>query len=149
MVGKFSDIVNDWCKATPQRVEEVYQTALGLLADELGTTESNGGKVPHLTGNLIQSLLASSSPIAMGSGGDKYAGSDPGAVIAQSDTSTPIFFGYQANYAHRLNYGFIGQDSLGRNVNQAGRRFVEYAVSMWPVMVKLANESVETTEKSR
>jgi len=34
-----------------------------------------------------------------------------------------------------MNYGFVGQDSLGRTYNQAGFGFAEDAASKWPAIV--------------
>ena len=46
-----------------------------------------------------------------------------------------------AAYVRRLEYGFVGQDSLGRNYDQAGRFFVTDNGKRWPrVVVKVAKE---------
>ena len=54
-----------------------------------------------------------------------------------------IMLGYQAIYARRVDGGFVGQDSLGRNYNQEGANFVAYAATQWPVMVALAAEEIQ------
>ena len=63
---------------------------------------------------------------------------DVGAAVALLSLGDVISLGYQAIYARRQNYGFVGQDSLGRNYNQQGAHFVEHAASLWPQMVKQA-----------
>jgi hypothetical protein len=46
-----------------------------------------------------------------------------------------------ARYAMRLEYGFVGQDSLGRTYNQTGRFFVGNAVKRWPrIVARVAQE---------
>ena len=47
-------------------------------------------------------------------------------------------FGFQAVYAPRMEFGFVGQDSLGRNYNMAGNYFVQGAVDQWVTLVKEA-----------
>lgn len=40
-----------------------------------------------------------------------------------------------AAYALRLEYGFVGEDSLGRVYNQPGRFYVTEVVKAWPTIV--------------
>jgi hypothetical protein len=40
-----------------------------------------------------------------------------------------------AAYAMRIEYGFVGEDSLGRYYNQKGRYFVTRNVARWPEVV--------------
>jgi hypothetical protein len=40
-----------------------------------------------------------------------------------------------AAYARRLEYGFVGPDSLGRVYNQAGRYYVSDTIKRWPLIV--------------
>lgn len=46
-------------------------------------------------------------------------------------------------YARRIEYGFTGQDSLGRSYNQSGRGMVGLTVLEWPDIVKAAAASVK------
>jgi hypothetical protein len=39
-------------------------------------------------------------------------------------------------YAKRLEYGFVGTDSLGRYYNQPGRFFVTDTCKRWPQIVQ-------------
>ena len=54
------------------------------------------------------------------------------ANIKPGDT---VYIGYQAKYSRRLNYGFVGTDSLGRTYNQSGYGFAEAAAAQWPAIV--------------
>lgn len=45
-------------------------------------------------------------------------------------------------YARRIEYGFTGQDSLGRSYNQSGAGMVGLTVLEWPDIVKAAAASV-------
>lgn len=102
------------------------------------------GELPHLTGNLMRSLLASTSAMpATGEPDAKYSGQDVGLVTAGLQLDQTVWLGYQAIYARRLNYGFVGEDSLGRNYNQAGAHFVEGAIADWPNIVRMAVSKIK------
>lgn len=52
-----------------------------------------------------------------------------------------FFMTNNARYAMRLEFGFVGQDSLGRTYNQQGRFYVGNEVKRWPLVVEaLAKE---------
>jgi hypothetical protein len=48
-----------------------------------------------------------------------------------------------AEYAHRINNGFIGTDSLGRRYHQRGVHMVEQAIAETPQIVKKAEEDLK------
>lgn len=149
-MGDFSKLVGAWAAKTPQRLTATYRRSVELLAEEMTRTVGNGGKLPHKTGNLMRSLLASTSgPPPMGGEDQKYNGSDVGLVTASLELGEPIWLGYQANYAHRMNYGFVGPDSLGRVYSQSGFHFVEDAISKWPALVSQAAKELQTAVESR
>ena len=143
-MGQFADTVDAWTKETEDRMRRVWVAAIDDLADTMNKTRANGGRLPHLTGTLMRSLLASTAgPIPMGEPGAKYAGTDIGLTTAGLQLDQTIWIGWQANYAHRLNYGFVGEDSLGRNYNQAGAHFVEGAIADWPNIVRMAVSKIK------
>ena len=138
-MGQFADTVDAWAKETEQRMTAVWRQSIDDLADHMNTTRDNGGRLPKLTGNLMRSLLASTSAMPSTGGPDaKYSGQDVGLVTAGLRLDQTVWLGYQAIYARRLNYGFVGEDSLGRNYNQAGAHFVEGAIADWPHIVRMA-----------
>lgn len=149
-MGSFSDICGDWANESEARLLAVFRRAVELLADELMTTRANGGKLPHVTGNLMRSLLAQiGSMPSQGSAEERFAGADVGVIVAQALLGDDIYLGYQANYARRINYGFNGTDALGRSYNQEGAHFVEYAIEMWPILVELAAEEIRSSVEGR
>jgi hypothetical protein len=142
-VTSFADACMKWAEQTEERLQAVFRRSVELLADELIKTQANGGRLPHRTGNLMRSLVAQiGSMPSQGSPDDRYSGSDVGAITAQALLGDDVFLGFQANYARRMNYGFVGQDSLGRTYNQTGAGFVEYARDAWPLIVKQAAEEI-------
>ena len=143
-MGQFADAVDQWTKETGQRMTAVWRQSIDDLADTMNRTRSNGGRLPHLTGNLMRSLLASTSAMpSTGGPNAKYSGQDVGLTTAGLRLDQTIWLGYQAIYARRMNYGFVGQDSLGRNYNQAGAHFVEGAIAEWPNIVRMAVSKIK------
>ena len=143
-MGQFHDLIDSWTKETEQRMTAVWRQSIDDLADTMNKTRSNGGRLPHLTGNLMRSLLASTSAMPSTGGPDaKYSGQDVGLVTAGLQLDQTVWLGYQAIYARRLNYGFVGQDSLGRTYNQAGAHFVEGAIAEWPNIVRMAVSKIK------
>lgn len=132
----FADDVKRWSEKAVKRATDVRNAAAQDMVREVTKTVRQGGRLPIRTGNLRRSLLASTSAMpAMGGLGERYTGSTPGLVIAQARLSDTIWLGFQANYARRMNYGFIGQDSLGRTYHNQGFHFIEAAAKKWPEFV--------------
>lgn len=131
-----------WAKDQQDNLLRVFQRALVLLGRELIRTRDDGGALPKVTGNLARSLLAQIGQRVTVSDATDFAGTDVGVIAVQAMLGDEVFFGYQAAYAKRQNYGFVGADSLGRQYNQAGNNFVERAINMWPQIVDQAVREV-------
>lgn len=143
-MGQFHAIIDQWTRETEQRMTAVWRQSIDDLAEVMNRTRANGGRLPHLTGNLMRSLLASTSAMpSTGAPDAKYTGQDVGLTTAGLQLDQTVWLGYQANYARRLNYGFVGQDSLGRTYNQAGAHFVEGAIADWPNIVRMAVSKIK------
>lgn len=125
-------------KATQPRMTAVLKRAIELFADELRTGTQNGGLTPWVTGNMVRSILAELNSIVQTKEGEFTTAGDVGAAIAMMGPDDVISIGFQAIYAARVNYGFVGQDSLGRNYNQEGAHFLEAAIAKWPEIVQRA-----------
>lgn len=138
----FAASVDAWAKETEARLLEIFKRACYLLIEELKLSKKNGGKVPYDLGRMADSLEGAINSIVATSDADPPPVGDPGGKVAMLELGDVLHLGYQAIYARRQNYGFVGEDSMGRTYNQEGNHFVEYAASMWPVMVQLANEEL-------
>ena len=145
MAQKFAAGVLEWTRQTERRMLMVFKRAVELLAEELTSGRHNGGRVPWVTGNMARSLAAEINGIVQTAEGAPAG--NAGAKIALLTMGDVIMLGYQAVYAFRVNSGFVGEDSLGRNYNQEGAHFVEYAASQWPVMVELAAGEIKARAK--
>lgn len=138
----FADDVKRWARRTLERMLRVFQRAVVLLGEEMARPKPSGA-TPHLTGNLIRSLLAQvNGRVNVGAAAAEYAGTDVGLAVASAVLGDSVTLGFQASYARRMNFGFVGQDSLGRTYNQAGSHFVERAAAMWPQFVDQAVQEV-------
>lgn len=143
-MGSFMDTINAWTAKTEKRTTAVYARFIELLADDMITTVQYGGHLPHRTGNLMRSLLASTSgPPSTGGPGAQFAGQDIGLVTAGLKFGQDVWIGYQAIYARRMNYGFKGADSLGRVYNQEGFGFLEAALAKAPQLAAQAAAEVQ------
>lgn len=141
MAKSFSASVGQWASESPQRIEAVYRRSVELLSEEMTRTRGNGGRMPFKTGNLARSLLASTEAMPKTSE-VLSAGSNVGVVTATLRLDQVIFLGFQAAYARRREFGFVGADSLGRVYNEAGAHFVTGAIAEWPQIVAQAVQEV-------
>jgi hypothetical protein len=133
----------DWSDKQQKHLLAVFRRALVLLGRELIRTKSDGGSLPKVTGNLARSLLAQIGQSVNISEASDFAGTDVGIIAATAILGDTVFFGYQAKYARRQNFGFVGADKLGRVYNHGGNHFVERAIAMWPQIVDQAVREVK------
>lgn len=99
---------------------------------------------PVDTGFLRNSFIVSLSPLPslIKKGDDAteaisadVAKSNASLSIGKAKLTDTIHMGFTAVYAMRMEYGFDGTDSLGRQYNQSGRFFVRNQVQRWPEYV--------------
>jgi len=144
-MASFAESVGSWASATEKRLSAVHKRAIEKLAVEMTRTKAEGGNVPVDTGNLYRSLLASTTAMPKTAEGP-FPGSDIASVVATLRLNDTIWLGFQAKYARRINFGFVGADALGRVYNQPGNHFVERAIAMWPQIVREAVEEVKNAK---
>lgn len=94
-----------------QDVMEGAQTPQQAIS--AGAASFERGKIPENSGELINSLHL-----------DGQAVGRDAAVGGMIEPGTVQTFEWQAPYAARIEYGFVGEDALGRRYEQAGRFFV-------------------------
>lgn len=148
MANNFGAQVTAWAAQTEKRLQATYRRSVELLGEEMSNTKPNGGRVPIDTGNLANSLIASTQGMPRISDG-RFTGSNLGAVTATLKLGQPVWLGYQAAYARRMEYGFVGADSLGRVYNQAGNHFVAGAIANWQQIVTKAANELQSAVESR
>ncbi|MEY9719764.1 hypothetical protein ABIA22_002254 [Sinorhizobium fredii] len=143
----FAAQVSDWVLQEKERETAVFRESAQMVEAEAKKAVGNGGRMPVVTGNLRRSLMASttSMPTVIR---DKATYSDRSGeislVIGGAEIGDTIYLGFQAAYALRMEYGYVGTDSLGRTYNQKGYGFVEATAQRWPQIVKEAEAKVMT-----
>lgn len=142
----FANQVDVWTRKSRNRMTAVFQEATQQLIAEAQTSIPKGGKLPVDTGFLINSGTAALNSIPQGESKAskgyrdiEWDASPIAVVIASAQIGDRIVFGWTAAYARRLEYGFQGKDSLGREYNQQGYGFMRMAANRWPQIV---NESM-------
>lgn len=141
----FSAQVKDWTEKAKRNQELVFKQAVQHLADAILLTKDKGGNMPHETGNLKRSLLASTSSMPQVITEKKEFPENEGqitATIAGAKITDSIYLGFQAAYAARMNYGFVGTDSIGRTYNQSGNLFVDLAAQRWQEFIDQAAKEI-------
>lgn len=119
-----------WARATQERMNAVVRGSAQEIARIAQTPWTKGGRLPFKDGNLLNSFQSSLNGSTALTGELSYV-----AVTASMEAGDVAEFGWTAAYAKRLEYGFTGQDSLGRTYNQQGRHFMSGAMAEWPRVV--------------
>ena len=98
------------------------------------------------TGFLRGSWIATLGAPGNGEGHDDPTGavtvSKASMVAAGMELGEAFYIVNTATYAKRLEYGFVGTDSLGRNIDQAPRAFVRSTVNRAPEIASVTAENV-------
>lgn len=135
----------DWAAQQKARLRAIYQTATQLVLSAMGRGSASGsygpGLIPVRTGNLARSAIMQVGKAPTEADGPFTSSPDASAII-NLDLGDHAYFGWQAKYARRINYGFSDTDSLGRTYNQAGRGFAEAIAARWQTYVKDATNEV-------
>lgn len=122
-----------WAGLTTNGLTALLRNSVQELAKEASTTIPNGGRVPVKTGNLARSVVVDNKPPQIVEG---LAKGDYSLGIANIVPGDTVYIGWTAVYSRRLNYGFVGADSLGRVYNTTGYGFAEATAAKWPGIVQ-------------
>ncbi|AJA07459.1 hypothetical protein SKP52_02620 [Sphingopyxis fribergensis] len=122
-----------WAGNTGERLTALLRNSVQELAKVASTTIPNGGRVPVVTGNLARSVVVDTKEPKVIEG---LATGDYSLGIANIKPGDTIWIGWQAKYSKRVNYGFVGADSLGRVFNQSGAGFAEATAAKWPSILQ-------------
>lgn len=132
----FLQSVNKFVKESPARSEAVLQDAILDLYLELDRT------APYDTGFLRSSLtIGVNGNVPQGPNAKFQSDANVNTTlgnIANIKLGDRVSMVYQATYARRLEYGFTGVDSLGRQYNQPGRFWIAAAGSKWRSIIRNA-----------
>lgn len=138
----FGAQINRWVRQTQERQNAVFRESIQRLIDYMQKPVGAGGNMPVVTGFLRASLRVTlgrsdyQTIAAKGMTSVKYDESVITAVLINATIGDVISVRYLANYAWRIEEGFVGIDAAGRNYNQPGRGFVKLAAQRWPTIVR-------------
>lgn len=140
----FSAQVSDWVRKSERRMTAVVKQSAQTVALEVKA------KTPVDTGFLRATFVASTAGMPSIDRDSRPAGDHNGddnsqiaLVIAGATIGQTIYFGFTAVYALRIEYGFRGEDSLGRSYNQDGAQMVHLAAQQWPIIVSRVTAQVK------
>lgn len=133
---QFAASVKDWTEKAKRNFAFVHRQAVQKLYQAVVED------TPIKTGNARRSWALSTTAMPQITGGEFSAPPDIGLSIATMPTGAPVYIGAQAIYIPRLNYGFTGTDSLGRNFNQSGLMFVDRNAERWQEFVDAAAREI-------
>jgi len=148
----FSKDVNKFTDKYDKRLKATARTAVQDLEAEISATEGEGGRLPIDTGFLRASFgwqigSMPSGPVKPEKSenltDETLTGLPVNVALARWDFSKPLFGGFSAAYARRLEFGFEGQDKLGRFISQPGRGFVRGGTEKWDRIVDSAARRVK------
>jgi hypothetical protein len=138
-MGTFSASIKDWATKTEDELTVIMREAVEDTVVAIGLPFSEGGPMPVDIGFLRNSMAAdingegSFATVKPAFHGDRGAGTGAAElVISNMPLGSIAHVAWTAVYAARVNYGFVGQDSLGRNYFNGGAHFLEIGAETWP-----------------
>ncbi|MGQ5245400.1 hypothetical protein AB8813_09120 [Xanthomonas arboricola pv. corylina] len=137
MASKFGDQVRAFAEKSKQRQTAIFRESAQAVMDQANTPKAKGGKMPVDTGTLLNSRAASKDGPATSESGD------PALIFAALQLGEAVWAGWTAAYAMRMEHGFSGKDSLGRQYEQAGNGFMRAAAQNWDFIVNEVTAKVK------
>lgn len=135
-MGSFKADVLRFNAEAKENASLILRGAVDSLHKEIAITKLEGGALPYDTGNLGRSIEVSTTEFpTVDSELLEYTAQDTTFALSGVEYGDPVYIGVRAVYGPRMNYGFVGEDSLGRSYNQAGNYFVERGGNMWQQIV--------------
>lgn len=154
MAKSFADQVGAFVAKSQGLMRAAYQESAQEVIERAQTPKAKGGNMPVKDGflrNSGQGTLNSPATAATkkpkGYSSVDWTADEVVLVINRAELTDTIFFVWTAEYAARMEYGFVGQDSLGRNYNQSGNGFLRLAVQQWPQIVERVGKRIEKSSK--
>lgn len=128
---EFSASIAAWAQRTEGELLALARQSVQSVAERIKVnTRVDTG---NLRANWIASLNTPASETA-GAGGRPPL--DYTVVIQQMKLGDTFWFSNNTVYALRIEFGFVGPDSLGRVYNQKGDYNVTNTVRLWPLIVQ-------------
>lgn len=134
-----------WGAQTNEALDALARQTCFAIAEEVhGTTPVDTGTLKGAWQPSLDKAVDAPSEGAAPSGGGS---AQITAVAAGVKAGSRFFMVNHLAYAKRIEFGFVGVDSLGRSYDQKGRYFVTTAVKRWPQIVAKVAASLGMTKK--
>lgn len=134
MSGPFTTQIRNWARNTDQNMNLAFEASVFDLVEEINRPINKGGRMPVKTGYLRSSVSASSvgTPKLIPQKRSEMAwrAAVTNAVRGSRRTGK-LWLAWTAPHANRMNFGFVGYDSLGRYYRQVGLFFIDYGTAKW------------------
>lgn len=131
MAGKtFTAQLQDAIRKREDGARDVFRQSVQDVLHEAQRPRAQGGRLPVDTAFLRNSLVSEGDGAPRGEGADSYV-----FTIAGLELGATAHFAWTAAYARRIEFGFSGQDALGRTYQQGGAHFVGAAAARWQEFV--------------
>jgi hypothetical protein len=147
MTGSFAAQIGEWARAETERAEAVLQLSAQLVYEQIRTTYNEGGRLPIDQGDLRRSIVASATAMpAIEGGKEAFADQSQSSleILGSMELGTVSFIGVTAAHGPRMEFGFVGTDSLGRTYNQQGFGYLAAAEQSWPQTVAKAEMQIRS-----
>jgi hypothetical protein len=129
MTKTFAASIAGFSDKVQRRATLVLRSAAQDVASQAQTVKGAGGRMPIDTGNLRASFTSILNGSAL-TGEDSYV-----ATLGNAELGDHLRFEWRTDYAARMEFGFVGTDSRGRNFNQSGNLFASTAIANWANLV--------------
>lgn len=130
MSKSFRAQVSSFVAEYKARQDAVLRNSVQQLFSIAQTTVYQGGNLPIDTGFLRNSLVSEVNGQRLGKGEKSYE-----LFTTSAKVGDVLFGGWTADYALRMEHGFVGEDKLGRTYNQSGFGFAASAAAQWVEIV--------------
>lgn len=140
MAKSFSEQVRQFNKEAKDKNNRILQEAIRLLLAEVIKA------MPEQDGNLANSVRVGFDGVQPIDHDNRATYTDPSgsnaASLLQVEAGKPVYISVTAPYAMRANYGFSGQDALGRMFNNRGHFYIQIGEAKWNGFVRQAAATV-------
>ncbi len=147
--ARFANQVDEWVQMTEKRVNAVFRLSTQKVISYM---QQNA---PYRDGFLRASLvvLVNQEPPAPNKSQEDALGPYTEAYmqlqIANAVAGDRITASYTMEYARRLEFGFVGTDSLGRHYNQPPRAWTRLAAQQWQKFTEEATNEAKARVASK
>lgn len=153
--ARFANQVSEWVQQSEKRLNAIFRLSTQRVIEIMQRTDQEGGYLPYDQGFLRASLvvLVNKDPPApdrtQENSSNSYNAAEIQLAIAGAVAGDRIVAAYTMEYARRLEYGFVGTDSLGRQYNQAGIGWTAKATQQWKQIVREVEQEAMDRVASR